>query len=332
MKEKTKILFIYKSHSPFIETDLVILKKHFEVTCLVWKGVFNLRNLADLIRKTRKADISFIWFEYYRSLIAVLIAKMFRKKSVVIAAGAVTLAYAWETQKHLVRGHNVPGLLLFSKLAVKWADKVLAVSEYKKSGILKHVALDNIEVVPNCFDYVKYSPSGRKENLILTASYLTRENIERKGLVLFLKLAEFFPEHRFVIIGRDLDGSGKLLTAHQRSNSEVITDFIDTDIITYMQRASVYAQLSSMESFGAALAEAMLCECIPVAADSGSLPEVLGDVGALCRFNDLPSTVEAVRKAIANPSWGQKARERIKTNYPIEKREEKIKDVISNLG
>ena len=97
-----------------------------------------------------------------------------------------------------------------------------------------------------------------------------------------------------------------------------------------MQRAKIYAQLSSVESFGAALAEAMLCECVPVVTNRCSLPGVVGDTGFYCEYGNVHSTVEAIKKALSSKN-GTRARERIKTSFPLEKREKEIVGTIKNL-
>ena len=328
MKNKIKILFVYKSFSPFIKDDLGILQKHFSVDVMEWQGYFNIKNFVKIFKKMLSADLSFAWFENYRSAFIGLLGKLLGKKSVVVAAGAVTLGCDWGSQKGLVKGGNIPGILFTAKLAVKLADVTLAGSEYKKRGILKHANPKYIRVIPNCFDYDKYRPSGKKEDIVLTVCYLNSGNITRKGLETFVNSAKFFPKMKFLIVGKDIDGSIKRLKSPP--NVSIISEFSLEDLIRYMQRAIVYAQLSSMESFGAALAEAMLCECVPVATDRGNLPELVGDTGFYCEYQDINSTVEAIKKALASGD-GRRSRQRVKTLFPLDKREKEIVSTIKHL-
>jgi len=327
---KIKILFVYKSLSPFIEDDLRILQRHFCVDVVKWRGYFNVWNFVKIFKKMLSTDMSFTWFENYRSAFIGLLGKLLGKKSVVVAAGAITLGCDWQSQKGLIPGGNIPGILFFSKFAVNLADVVLAVSEYKKKGILKYTNPKHIRIIPNCFSCEKYKPNGKKENIVLTICYLTSANIKRKGLETFIASAELLPEIQFLIVGKDIDGTGKLLQKTVPVNVNVITAFTDEELIHFMQRAKVYAQLSSMESFGAALAEAMLCECVPVATDRGNLPEVVGDTGFYCEYEDIRSTVEAIKKAL-NSGNGSLSRQRIKAFFPLEKREEQIVSTIKSL-
>lgn len=330
MKNEIKILFVYKSFSPFIEDDLKILQKHFNVDVMRWQGYFNINNFVKIFKKMLSVDLSFIWFENYRSAFIGLLGKLLGKKTIVVAAGGITLGCDWESQKGLVKGGNIPGILFFSKLAVKLADVTLAVSEYKKKGILKHTNPKYIRVIPNCFSCDKYRPSSKKENIVLTVCYLTPSNIKIKGLETFINSAKFLPKTKFLIVGKDIDGSTKRLKNISLPNVNIISEFSREDLINYMQRAKVYAQLSSMESFGTALAEAMLCECVPVTTDRGNLPELVGDTGFYCEYEDIHSTVEAIKKAL-NSENGRRSRQRIKTLFSLDKREEEIVSTIKHL-
>ena len=330
MNSNIKVVFVYKTMSPFIADDLRILQKHFDVDIVQWAGYFNIKNSVKLIKKIIAADVCFTWFENYRAALVGLLGKLFGTKTVLIAAGGITLGYEWELLKHIVKYSNIPGILIFSKLAVKWSSKVLAVSVYKKKGVIKHTGRRDIEVVPNCFDYSKFEPGGEKENVVLTICYLNSLNIKVKRLDIFIKAACSFPETEFIILGKDTDGSAQSLREAAGANVRIISEFPQEALVEYMQRAKVYSQLSVIESFGAALAEAMLCGCVPVVTERGNLPEVAGDTGFGCKYGDLDSTVEAIKKALASED-GAKARERVKTSFPLEKREEGIVAAIKGL-
>ena len=83
--------------------------------------------------------------------------------------------------------------------------------------------------------------------------------------------------------------------------------------------ARVYVQLSHAEAFGCALAEAMSCECVPVAVRRGALPEVVGDTGFYAPYADPYSTAHTIMKALN--ADGSSARKRIKQMFAVEKRE-----------
>ena len=101
-------------------------------------------------------------------------------------------------------------------------------------------------------------------------------------------------------------------------------------MLKYYQRAKVYVQVSAHEGFGCSLAEAMLCECVPVVTNKGAIPEVVGDTGFYVPYGDLKATAEAIKEALKSDR-GKEARERIKRMFPVEKREEKLVSLICKI-
>ena len=79
-----------------------------------------------------------------------------------------------------------------------------------------------------------------------------------------------------------------------------------------------------------ALAEAMLCECVPVATERGALPEVVGDTGFYTQYGDEKITADAIEKALHSQK-GRKARERVKEKFSREVREEKLARLIEEI-
>ena len=99
-----------------------------------------------------------------------------------------------------------------------------------------------------------------------------------------------------------------------------------------LAKAKVYEQASRHESFGCSLAEAMLCECIPVVSRNAAIPEVVGDCGFY--VNDLnPESVAGNVKEALNVSndLRENARERIRTHFPLEKRKRELLIAVESL-
>ena len=90
--------------------------------------------------------------------------------------------------------------------------------------------------------------------------------------------------------------------------------------------AKVCVQISAVESFGCALAEAMLCECVPVVTNRGALPEVVCDTGFYVPYKDNKATAEAIKKALSYDGSG--SRKRIVKLFSLNKRCEKVVDII----
>ena len=96
--------------------------------------------------------------------------------------------------------------------------------------------------------------------------------------------------------------------------------------------AKVYVQASLHEAFGCSLAEAMLCECIPVVSRNGAIPEVVGDTGVYFDKLDPGEVAKGIIKALSMSSaYEKKARERIINEYPLEKRKILLLNTLEGL-
>ena len=84
------------------------------------------------------------------------------------------------------------------------------------------------------------------------------------------------------------------------------------------------------ESFGIAPAESMLCGCIPVVTNNAALPEVVGDTGFYSPYVNEKATAEVIKEALKSDK-GKEARERIENMFPLEKREERLVEIIRGL-
>lgn len=162
---------------------------------------------------------------------------------------------------------------------------------------------------------------------MITVGGVSRSNLRRKGLETFVKSASLVPEARFVVIGKYQDDSIDSLKSIASPNVS-FTGFVDdSDLLQWYQKAKVYVQVSAYESFGMSLAEAMLCQCVPVVSERGALPEVVGETGYYASFEDEKATAEAIKSAL-NSDRGLLARRRIQTLFPQSRREEALKDAI----
>lgn len=95
---------------------------------------------------------------------------------------------------------------------------------------------------------------------------------------------------------------------------------IRDDVADLMSAADVFVLPSVQESFGLVVAEAMACECVVVATDSGGVREVLGDAGFLVPTLDPRALASALETASALSATraaelGRQARKRIVECY-----------------
>jgi hypothetical protein len=97
MSIKTKILFVQTfrksliknaSRSSFVQNDLDILSRHFDVRVAQYQGKKKLlKFLIETLKGVLWADVTFSWFADVHAFAAVLFSKIFRRKSIVVVGG-----------------------------------------------------------------------------------------------------------------------------------------------------------------------------------------------------------------------------------------------------
>ena len=317
-----KILFIYPHLSTFVLKDLDILKTKFQIKVLHYE---NKKDLPKLIWGVLTTDLNFSWFALGYATAAVFFSKIFRKRSIIVAGG-------WDVI-------NMPeisyGAMQSSrrqrktKFTLKYANKILAVSESMKKSVLEWVPTSNVEIVYHGFNDFNYK-SLDKEDIVISVGTSAWHTLKVKGIETFIKSAKYVPEIQFILIGPHEDNSLNYLKSISSANVDFINEIPFEDLMSYLKRARVYVQVSAQESFGSALAEAMLYECVPVVTNKGALPEVVGDTGFYVPYGDPNQTAQKIKEALKS-NKGPRARERIITLYPLEKRKRKILEIIDEV-
>jgi glycosyltransferase involved in cell wall biosynthesis len=322
MQKKIKILFLYDEPRTFILQDLEILKQNYDIRTLKYNGK---KDIPLLILYVLATNLSFSWFALGYASVAVFFSKIFGKKSIVVAGG-------WDVV-------NMPeinyGAMQNSKRRRKTkytldnADRILAVSESTKENVLYWCHNAKVETVYNGFDCIKYH-SLKKDDLVISVGTVSWHTLQLKGIETFVKSACFLPDTTFMLIGPHNDDSIEYLKSFAPSNVIFKCYTPHDELIEFLAKAKVYVQVSAQESFGCALAEAMLCECVPVVTNRGALSEVVGDTGFYVDYNDPRGTAQMIIEALKS-NKGSEARHRIKTLYSLDKRKDKVVSIIEEL-
>ena len=170
-----------------------------------------------------------------------------------------------------------------------------------------------------------------KEREALTVGAIDHTTLVQKGQLPFVEAARALPDVRFTFAGKWLDGSVDELRARAGDNVEFTGWLSDEDLHATYRRAAVYVQASRHEGFGLAVAEAMLAGCVPVVMNVTAMPEVVGDAGVLIESQQPDDVADGVRRALdLGPDAARRARERILTAFPMERRREGILRVVED--
>jgi glycosyltransferase involved in cell wall biosynthesis len=330
---RTKILFVHPKISSFIQADLDILKKHFDVRVLDTGSKKKslggmLGAMWDLFLGVLWSDLTFSWFADIHAKWQVRCSRVFGKPSIVVVGG-------YEVAKLPEIGYGSlldPSKTKMVKYILTRADKVLPVDESLKVRAMDNLGVDgkNMAVVPTGFDVRRFSPSGVKEELVLTvAVYNDWQRAQVKGLDMFVKTAALLPRVKFLVVGGSGEGADRL-KGTAGSNVDFIGPVSQEELVKSYQRAKVYCQLSKQEGLPNAVCESMLCECIPVGSRIPGIERAVGDAGFLVPVGDHQAAADAIRKALVS-NKGKDARDRIKELFSLENREKAIQDIVREL-
>jgi len=303
----------------FLERDVKLLRKYFEVkTAPAINRRKPLRDILKVFKGVVWANVTFSQFADSHAFFAVLFSKLLRKKSIVVVGG-------YEVAKVPEIGYGAmlnPVFRQVVKFILKYADKVLATSESLKDDAIINAGVSgkNITTVLECYDAEKWKPYMEKEDMVMTVATVTNSTvIKRKGLETFLKVARQLRGIKFILIGNNTNG----LKATAPPNVEFPGFIANEELPKWYSKAKVYCQLSLYEGIPNALCEAMLCECTPVGTNNCGIPTAIGDTGFYVPYGDVEATVKEIKKALVS-NKGKEARERIKTLFPIERREKEL--------
>ncbi|MCK4223719.1 MAG: glycosyltransferase family 4 protein [candidate division Zixibacteria bacterium] len=313
----------------FIKKDIEILKKRHQVKVVRYS---NISDAYTIWKGVRWCDLTFCWFGSIHAFFPILFSKVLAKKSIVVAGG-YDVACLPEINYGLFCYWWKKWLPLF---VFRWVDIILTVSKSNTAETLKNAKVNaaKVRLVYHGFDSDKskslFPPEERP--LVLTVGNVSKSTLAKKGLELFVKTSRLLPEVEFILVGRWMDDSIGYLRTIASSNMKFIGEVDQDQLFGIMSKAKVYAQVSRHESFGCALAEAMLCECIPVVSNATALPEVVGDCGFFLTEQSPEKLAALISKALNSDSQlGKRARERIKMHFPLEKREKALLQVVEQL-
>ena len=310
----------------FVEQDYKLLSDHFSCDIINFKRLVDAK---EIFKSILRSDISVSWFAGGHAFISVMLSRLLRKRSIVVIGG-----YEVACEPEINYG-------LFTKpwykkiptmISLKYADIVLPVSEFTRRETLRWIQPKKMQVIYNGADAEKFNPgkNGKEQDMVITVAGIDWSTMKRKGLLTFVRSAAFLPDARFVIIGMERDDSAAYLKSIAPSNVTFKGFVSEEKLIEWYQRAKVYVQISAYESFGMSVAEAMLCECVPVVTERGALPEVAGGTGYYVPYGDEMATAEGIRKALRSDN-GALARKRIENNFSQKERERALIKMVNLL-
>jgi len=320
------IAFVYETPSSFIIQDLRILSNMFRVVAVQWVGV---ASIVKVLLAVLHCDIVFAWWVTGQaSTMAFVFAKAFRKKTIFVPGGSEV---ALNRDIHGSDPRSAIRFLL-ARIIIRFADCVIPVSEFTLREVLAISAPKRYRVVYNAIDTHRYILNHRfRKELNIVSVAMTRDprGFRIKGLDRYAKLSKALPNFSFYLVG---PASADPRVRRLFSPGVCVGLISQDELLSFYQKAIFYCQLSRYESFGAAVAEAMACECVPVVSDSGALPEVVGNCGIIVHDGDPLVAARLIRESLPRTGdLGSLGRKRILSEFNVKKRSFNLQEVILTL-
>lgn len=298
MNANPKILFCSREVGPWMDRDEDILSEHFPTRRVFLSNscLLKFQWLKDLIW----CDLVYLWFASYFATPVVLAAKLFGKKLIIVTGG-----YDVARADQIGHGTYSKGFLQksFRSFLLRQADSILCVSEFNKKEAVTNAGLNAevCHVIPLAVqgppaDFTPQRWEARKNQAVMIAS-ATRGSYRTKGLDQLLILAKACPDVNFILIG-SLDEFCQNLIQAEGLKNLTTTGFLEYQsrpFLEVLNQSKVALQLSSYESFGAAIIDAGLCGCEMLVFNSGALAEVVSDSGNLVPYGDITGLSHKLR-------------------------------------
>jgi glycosyltransferase involved in cell wall biosynthesis len=358
MEKQKTLIYIKPANSSFIVSDQKLLEKQYNIIPFsvnqsgpksdFFVSLFKLAFF--LLRNASRADAFICWFGDYHAAVMVLIAKIRKKKTIIIAGGQEAICYkelgkgvyqkkyrGW-CVKYALRNAT---LILPNHASLVYNENYFYNADNPHIDGIKHYVKNikgEIIVVPNGIDLsrIDRDPSIKKvPNLVLTIGTMNKEaDFFNKGFDLFIALSRLNPEKDFVLIGTNKAYQKWIETNYKVSeipNLKIIPSFCPDEILKdYFNKAKVYLQVSITEGMPVSLGEAMLCECIPIGSNVNGIPDAIGDTGVLVYNRDINDLNSALEKAL-RLNTGNAARLRVLEYFSMEQREKKLISAIDKI-
>jgi glycosyltransferase involved in cell wall biosynthesis len=209
---------------------------------------------------------------------------------------------------------------LWYKANVKRAARIITVSDYVKKHISREFpsSSDKVRLAPNGVDQ-RFRPCvptqvfKQKHHLperyvLFVGATSVHKNIRRAIDAINLVRISYGTDHRLVIAGMPGEADADLRSYISSNRLEDVVRFVgyfdDTELPQLYSNAALFLFPSVAEGFGIPPLEAMRCAIPVVAANTSSMPEVLGDAAIWVD----PLSVESIAEGICNGLFDQNVR------------------------
>src|SRR5690554_5902304 len=334
------IIYTYPIATAFTHRDMEMLSPHLAIKTLTFTHdplklpfyfILQFFQLLFFLPKTSKY---LCFFAGYHSVLPVVFGKLFGIKVFIQSGGTDAMNMPeinygnfrkkWLRKATVYSFKNCSMILPVAEALVQ-SDYSYDPRIDRRQG-LKNLIPDlktPVRIIHNGFDadfWVDEEKPKQPFTFITVAVGITQANRAAvKGIDLILDMASRFPNYAFTLVG----------DPHFRSelpNVKVMGKLTPVLLKDEFNRNQFYLQLSTSEGFPNALAEAMLCGCIPIGSAVGAIPEIIGNTGFLLQQKDQAQLHELFLQLPKEDLDHLRisARQRIQEHFSYEKRQKAL--------
>ena len=206
-------------------------------------------------------------------------------------------AYKGQRKKHIQLIVDLVDRLIGRYIFVKF-KKVCVVTELESPWVESFgVEKEKIILTPNCLPpeyFKKYNGNNFREKYNLKNKELVVIAVSRihqsKGIDQLVKVAKFFPEIKFIIMGKDggfKPELEKLIQELDLKNIIMAGEVSEKEKLEAYAGADIFCSPSHYEAFCISILEAMSQGCAVITSDQGGMPWVVGKEGLIFRDYDI---------------------------------------------
>lgn len=342
--QKKNLLFIYPKLFTFIDTEIKLLEKEYNIISLnqSWHKRWMLPiNFMIQILFTSfnifRVDTVLISFGGYWSFFPSLFGRILGKKVAIIVHGTDCVSFPEINYGNL----RNPIMRFFTAKSYQFANIILPVSEslmYTENNYFQdqttlrfgiHHHLPKVKtphtVIPNGLileDWSRLNHLPRPPRSFVTV--MNKDQLERKGAKLIIETAHLMSDFNFFFAGVD-----NTVYKETPDNVYFLGRLSPKELQELYSKTQFYLQLSNFEGFGVAICEAMLCECIPIVSNVNFLPEIAGASRLVLKKRDPQQLIQIIDHALQSDikELEKSSRLRIINNFSAQKR----KDLLNNV-
>lgn len=312
-----RVVYFAPNPSSFINRDLEILSQRYLVKFFSLNQGNKyllpfqlLRQFFQCIFFIPFSNVVICHFAGYSSVLPIVIGKIFSKKRYVIVAGTDAASFP----KIDYGNFRSSGALNFcTGFSLSNCTKILPVHEslalqkydyheYGKPFQGFHFFCPKTKRIPLESFYYSYDNKMFKIleeskrvplSFISVGSMAVKSTYYRKGFDLIIEFAKLHPEYHFTLIGWD-----NKVSINATQNVRLLPFLPQSELVKEFNSHRYYLQLSLMEGFPNALAESMLCGCVPIGSNVSGIPYIIGKTGYVLNKHNLNELVKLVDTAI----------------------------------